>query len=74
VNDEDLMPFGKYKWRPMSRVPADYLLWLWDSCHLHRRDTRWMNAGQTVVASYIRENFHALETECPDRIITHRPT
>lgn len=30
MTDQDLMPFGKYKYRKMEDVPADYLLWLRD--------------------------------------------
>lgn len=28
LTDTSAMPYGKYKGRPMSGVPADYLLWL----------------------------------------------
>ena len=28
MNDDSLMPFGKYKGQRMGRVPAEYLDWL----------------------------------------------
>lgn len=28
MNDESLMPFGKYKNNKLANVPASYLLWL----------------------------------------------
>lgn len=64
LTDQSPMPFGTHKDKKMEDVPADYLLWLWD------------NGAHGVlgpVHDYIRENFSALETECPDRIIEHRP-
>ena len=72
MSDDDLMPFGKHRGERMDAVPAGYLLWLWNA-GLHKDDTRWMNQSQIAVAGYIRKNFHALETECPDTIVEHRP-
>ncbi len=28
MNDESIMPFGKYKGYKMANIPASYLLWL----------------------------------------------
>lgn len=56
MNDQSLMPFGKYKGRKMEEVPASYLLWLRDQ-HVD---------GE--VADYIEENLTALLKECPDYI------
>lgn len=64
LTDQSPMPFGKHKGQPMEKVPADYLLWLWDN-------GGWQVPGP--VNDYVRENFAALETECPDRIVDHRP-
>lgn len=67
MSDDDEITFGKYKGTPIGKVPASYLLWLWDNGlwddHVYADPVR----------TYIIENFHALETECPDRIIQHRP-
>lgn len=57
MNDQSLMPFGKYKGRKMEDVPADYLLWL--------RDQKCRNQE---VSDYIEENLSALCKECPDYI------
>ena len=57
MDDQSLMPFGKYKGRKMEDVPAEYLLWL--------RDQKCRERG---VAEYIEENLSALCKECPDYI------
>jgi len=31
MDDNSLMPFGKYKGQKMANVPASYLMWLYDS-------------------------------------------
>jgi hypothetical protein len=67
--DEDEITFGKYMGRKMKKVPASYLLWLWENGMW--RET--LSNRTDPVRLYIIENFHALETECPDRIIEHRP-
>lgn len=70
MNDDDEMPFGKHKGKRMADVPSDYLLWLWDN-GMYRDNT--LSQRTDPVREYIVANFHALETECPDRIIEHRP-
>lgn len=57
MNDQDPMPFGKYKGEPLERVPASYLLWL--------RDQR---CSHPEVKRYIEENLTVLLSECPDYI------
>jgi len=70
MSDEYVMTFGKYIGERIDKVPADYLLYLWDN---GMWDERRRGAHADPVRQYIIENFHALETECPDRIITHKP-
>lgn len=36
LEDDDEMPFGKYKGEPMREVPEDYLLWLADQEWIER--------------------------------------
>lgn len=52
LNDESLMPWGKYKGDKMENVPAEYLLWLYenDKC-----------SGN--VKEYIIDNLNVLEKE-----------
>jgi hypothetical protein len=73
LTDQDPMPFGKYgprgERRTMEDVPSDYLLWLWDDEHAGM----WKQEPGQPVRAYIVENFNSLETDCPDRIINHRP-
>lgn len=59
LTDVSKMPFGKYKGKPMSEVPASYLFWLW---------TNGKESEKDEVAEYIRENMHNLEMEYPDGI------
>jgi hypothetical protein len=75
MTDNDTIQFGKYSNPPtkMADVPADYLLWLWDEGGLWRPEGLARSANRVAVRDYIIANFNALETECPDRIITHRP-
>lgn len=58
MSDTDPMPFGKYKGKPMSDVPAHYLHWLWTNGKEH--DT------VCPVADYIRENLTVLKDEYTD--------
>lgn len=60
LQDDDPMPFGKYKGEPMSEVPANYLHWLWSNGKEHDRKCR--------VADYIRRNLNVLSSEYPDGI------
>jgi uncharacterized protein (DUF3820 family) len=57
MEDQDLMPFGKYKGEKMEKVPASYLLWLRDE-GCSNRDVR----------DYIEGNLTVLLSECPDYI------
>lgn len=68
--DDDEITFGKYNGTKMKDVPASYLLWLWDN-GLWKDNTA--SQRNDPVRLYIIENFNSLETECPDRIIEHRP-
>jgi len=60
LEDNDKMPFGKYRGEPMQDVPASYLFWLWANGKEHDR--------QCPVADYIRRNLAGLEKEYPDGI------
>lgn len=61
LNDDDLMPFGKYKGEMMQDVPADYLHWLWIGGMKDRVRT-------SNVAAYIYNNMEHLKKEHPDAI------
>jgi len=84
LTDQSQFPFGKYKGYLLEKVPADYLLWLWDNglydrdqvqleCDYGPHEKRGHAKQRLRVHDYIHANFHALETECPDRVITHKP-
>lgn len=55
MNDKSLMPFGKYKGQPMIKVPASYLLWLYDQ--------KYNSVTAREVNDYIKENMDALKLE-----------
>ena len=61
MTDKDPMPFGKYKGVPISKVPDDYMFWLWTKGNLEKDTT-------SPVACYIRENISAYEKDYPDGI------
>lgn len=50
MTDNDLMPFGKYRGKPMRSVPAKYLLWLFNKGCTH-----------DGVKRYILDNFKYLK-------------
>lgn len=60
MDDDTPMPFGKHKGLPMWKVPADYLLWLWDN---GKKD----DTGNDV-HKYIKENFSAILSDAKDYI------
>ncbi|MFA5934983.1 MAG: DUF3820 family protein [Candidatus Paceibacterota bacterium] len=49
MNDNELMPFGKYKGKPMIEVPDEYLLWLYNN-----------NKVFGNVLEYIMDNIEAI--------------
>jgi len=52
INDNSLMPFGKYKGSKMIDVPASYLLWLYDN-----------GLKDGDIKNYILNNMETLEWE-----------
>ncbi|WP_297409607.1 DUF3820 family protein [uncultured Alistipes sp.] len=58
-----IMPYGKYQGKPMSSVPADYLLWLREN-----------KKCSPLVANYIDDNLSDLkkDAEQADRMRDNR--
>ena len=54
LSDQDSMPFGKYKGKPMEDVPASYLDWL--------RDQPWLPRWPDV-QEYIQRNEKTIDWE-----------
>jgi hypothetical protein len=70
MTDDDELTFGKYNGTKIGKVPASYLLWLWNN-GMWKSNTR--SQREDPVREYIVKYFNHLETECPDIIIEHRP-
>jgi len=52
MNDNDLMPSGRYQGEKLANVPAEYLLWLHEN-----------NRAPTGVRGYIYKNIDLLRAE-----------
>jgi len=52
MDDNSMMPFGKYKGEKMANVPASYLIWIYEN-----------NKCTGKVAMYIRNNLDVLKEE-----------
>lgn len=50
MNDDSIMPWGKWKGRQMADVPADYLLWLYEN-----------NKASGEVLQYIKDNLEVIK-------------
>ena len=63
------LSFGKYKGTPITEVPPDYLLWLWDNpTGLWQDDKR----STLAVRDYIIANLRTIETRSRRRAV-HQP-
>jgi hypothetical protein len=74
LNDESPMPFGKYgpkskDPRPLGKVPAGYLLWLWEG---NAGPELWQKP-EDLLHQYMASRFTAIEQDAPDFIVEHRP-
>ena len=56
LNDDSLMPFGKYKGEQMQDVPASYLLWLYDQPSLN-------TTSDLAVRAYVKDSWDFLQHE-----------
>jgi len=52
MNDNSVMPFGKYAGQKMANVPPEYLLWIFEN-----------NKCSAEVAKYIAENLEVIKSE-----------
>lgn len=60
LEDDSLMPFGKYKGKQMQEVPANYFHWLWNN--------GLKNDKNSPVHKYIVKTYEALKGENGDLI------
>lgn len=59
MNDNSIMPFGKYKGIKLINVPASYLLWLYSQW----TETTQLDDNQKELKEYIEDNMKVLEME-----------
>ncbi|MBD3627622.1 DUF3820 family protein [Cyclobacterium sp.] len=55
MNDQTLMPFGKYKNTPMANVPDSYLLWLYNRIMMKSESGQPLNQDESRILSYIED-------------------
>jgi uncharacterized protein (DUF3820 family) len=58
MNDESIMPIGKYKGEKIANVPAEYLLWMYENANLINRSHLY---GE--LRDYIKDNLDVLKAE-----------
>jgi hypothetical protein len=61
LQDEDLMPYGKFRGTKMANVPASYLLWLADELKKTALNKRTLQNKSLL--KYIEENMDVLKKE-----------
>jgi hypothetical protein len=66
LEDDSLMPYGGHVGKKMERVPASYLLWMWND---GVRKVCGEDSKRGIVARYIRERLACLSKECDDVIV-----
>lgn len=66
LTDQSLMPFGAHAGIKMEKVPARYLLWMWNEGvrSAINEDTK-----RGTAARYIDNNMTALQMDDPDTIV-----
>jgi uncharacterized protein (DUF3820 family) len=52
IDENYIMPFGKYKGEKMANIPAEYLVWLYENSKVYG-----------YVKDYIKENLETLKLE-----------
>lgn len=52
MNDNSIMPFGKYKGQKMANIPASYLIWIYEN-----------SKCTPEIAYYINNNLDVLREE-----------
>lgn len=65
--DDDIMFMGKYRGQRLEKVPAGYLLWMWDAF-------LWNHEGfddKMRLKLYIQNSFTALVMDAPDYDVLH---
>lgn len=61
MQDEDLMPYGKFRGIKMANVPASYLLWLGDEIKKTAPNKRTLQNKSLL--EYIEDNMDVLKKE-----------
>lgn len=57
MDDNSIMPFGKYKGEKLANIPANYLIYIYSA--------GWIRGE---IKEYIKENYEEILTEARDKI------
>lgn len=66
LTDQSPMPYGAHVNTKMEKVPASYLLWMWNDGVRAAVDE---DSKRGTVARYIRDNMNALKMDDPDTLV-----
>jgi hypothetical protein len=72
LTDQSPMPFGTHKDKPMEKVPADYLLWLYDD--MSQQGFHDNTPARAALWEYMEENHTALCKEAIDYDPKYKPS
>ncbi len=64
------MPFGKYKDRPLSKVPRDYLIWVLRNIGI---DAEIRKAGEMVLGYAVEKKVPQQQKRRPERVTLSLP-
>lgn len=60
--------FGKYKWRLLTEVPIDYLMWLMSNKFFRARNPGMHRTISHVVFEHLKREFDPSPADCSDLV------
>lgn len=66
ADDDSIVHFGRHKGKPISKVDASYLIWIWNNGMKNKTKLRGEDGN---FARYIKKELYNLSREEPDMII-----
>lgn len=60
MDDNSIMPFGKYKGKKVIEVPDNYLIWFWgENKQVYKKEKFALMLGACELMEYIEDCFEA---------------